>query len=79
MQVAERLDPLPIMTIKTRRVLKGHQGKVLCMDWCVKDKRHVVSSSQVTLLVRGRILKFKPGSVSFHSPSVAYARIYLVL
>jgi len=46
MQVAERLDPLPIMTIKTRRVLKGHQGKVLCMDWCVKDKRHVVSSSQ---------------------------------
>ena len=46
--VADRLDPLPIMTIKSRRVLKGHQGKVLCMDWCVKDKRHVVSSSQVS-------------------------------
>ena len=49
-KVAERLDPLPSMTIKMRRVLKGHQGKVLCMDWCVKDKRHVVSSSQVFVI-----------------------------
>ncbi|KAK2168202.1 hypothetical protein LSH36_19g01046 [Paralvinella palmiformis] len=43
--VAQRLDSLPQLTVKPRRVLKGHQGKVLCMDWC-KDKRHIVSSSQ---------------------------------
>lgn len=34
------------MLIKTKRVLKGHGNKVLCMDWC-KDKRRLVSSSQV--------------------------------
>ncbi|TKC34536.1 hypothetical protein EI555_008185 [Monodon monoceros] len=31
--------------MKTRRTLKGHGNKVLCMDWC-KDKRRIVSSSQ---------------------------------
>lgn len=34
------------LSIKTKRVLKGHGNKVLCMDWC-KDKRRLVSSSQV--------------------------------
>lgn len=45
--VAQRLESLQPLNIKTRRVLKGHQGKVLCMDWCA-DKRHIVSSSQVS-------------------------------
>ena len=44
-QAAERLDPLPNLGIKQRRILKGHAGKVLCMDWS-QDKRHIVSSSQ---------------------------------
>ncbi|XP_064608165.1 guanine nucleotide-binding protein subunit beta-5-like [Liolophura sinensis] len=43
--VAQRLEGLPQLNIKSRRVLKGHQGKVLCMDWST-DKRHIVSSSQ---------------------------------
>ncbi|XP_074650432.1 guanine nucleotide-binding protein subunit beta-5-like [Tubulanus polymorphus] len=43
--VAQKLDSLSNFNIKQRRALKGHQGKVLCMDWC-QDKRHVVSSSQ---------------------------------
>lgn len=44
-EVASRLDPISVLAIKPRRVLKGHQGKVLCLDWA-QDKRHVVSSSQ---------------------------------
>ncbi|CAJ0564902.1 unnamed protein product, partial [Mesorhabditis spiculigera] len=44
-QAAERLDPLGGLGIKQRRILKGHAGKVLCMDWST-DKRHIVSSSQ---------------------------------
>uniref|UniRef100_A0AAR2J9J4 Uncharacterized protein n=1 Tax=Pygocentrus nattereri TaxID=42514 RepID=A0AAR2J9J4_PYGNA len=44
-QVAEKVDPLGQFVMKTRRTLKGHGNKVLCMDWC-KDKRRIVSSSQ---------------------------------
>ncbi|KAI3377735.1 hypothetical protein L3Q82_008879 [Scortum barcoo] len=44
-QVAEKVEVLGALSIKTRRVLKGHGNKVLCMDWC-KDKRRMVSSSQ---------------------------------
>ncbi|KAK2169252.1 hypothetical protein NP493_1191g00013 [Ridgeia piscesae] len=44
-EVAQRLDPLPPFIMKARRILKGHQGKVLCVGWST-DKRHVVSSSQ---------------------------------
>jgi len=44
-QAAERVDQLPSLGVKTRRVLKGHASKVLCMDWS-QDKRHIVSSSQ---------------------------------
>lgn len=51
--VAARLEPVPPLTIKTRKVLKGHQGKVLCSDWC-SDKRHLVSSSQVRQTDRHR-------------------------
>lgn len=45
-QVAEKLEVVGELSIKTKRVLKGHGNKVLCMDWC-KDKRRLVSSSQV--------------------------------
>jgi len=44
--VAERLEVINYLNIKPRRVLKGHQAKVLCSDWS-PDKRHIVSSSQV--------------------------------
>lgn len=43
--VAERLEGIPFVNIKPRRVLKGHQAKVLCTGWS-PDKRHIVSSSQ---------------------------------
>jgi WD40 repeat protein len=43
--VAEKLEALPPFTTKSRRILKGHQGKVLALDWS-NDKRHMVSSSQ---------------------------------
>lgn len=44
-KVAEKVEGLGAFTMKTRRILKGHGNKVLCMDWC-KDKRRIVSSSQ---------------------------------
>uniref|UniRef100_A0A671KUP4 Guanine nucleotide-binding protein subunit beta-5-like n=1 Tax=Sinocyclocheilus anshuiensis TaxID=1608454 RepID=A0A671KUP4_9TELE len=44
-QVAEKTEALGQFVMKTRRTLKGHGNKVLCMDWC-KDKRRIVSSSQ---------------------------------
>jgi len=44
-KVAEKVEVVGALAIKTRRVLKGHSNKVLCMDWC-KDKRRLVSSSQ---------------------------------
>ncbi|KAM6980576.1 guanine nucleotide-binding protein subunit beta-5b [Aplochiton taeniatus] len=44
-QVAEKVEVLGTFNVKTRRILKGHGNKVLCMDWC-KDKRRLVSSSQ---------------------------------
>ncbi|CAG9564389.1 unnamed protein product [Danaus chrysippus] len=43
--VAERLETINFPTLKLRRMLKGHQAKVLCADWS-PDKRHIVSSSQ---------------------------------
>lgn len=44
--VSQRLEGMAQLSIKPRRVLKGHQAKVLCADWS-SDKRHIVSSSQV--------------------------------
>jgi guanine nucleotide-binding protein subunit beta-5 len=44
--VAERIENMTGVNIKPRRLLKGHQAKVLCLDWS-QDKRHIVSSSQV--------------------------------
>ncbi|CAL4089692.1 unnamed protein product, partial [Meganyctiphanes norvegica] len=59
--VAARLENLPPLNIKPRRVLKGHQGKVLCSDWC-HDKRHLVSSSQTSQ----RILSIRYIFVTFY-------------
>ncbi|KAL6433657.1 hypothetical protein ACFW04_005738 [Cataglyphis niger] len=44
--VADRLEAINCINVKPRRILKGHQAKVLCSDWS-PDKRHIVSSSQV--------------------------------
>lgn len=44
-QVSDALEPIQGLNIKVRRSLKGHNAKVLCLDWC-SDKRHLVSSSQ---------------------------------
>lgn len=40
-----RLEILPVLNIKQRRLLKGHMGKVLSCCWAYDD-RHLVSSSQ---------------------------------
>ena len=48
-KAAGKVEVITNFTMKQRRHLKGHQGKVLCMDWS-QDKRHIVSSSQVILL-----------------------------
>lgn len=45
--VAERLESISLPNIKPRKLLRGHQAKVLCSDWS-PDKRHIVSSSQVS-------------------------------
>lgn len=45
--VADKLEIITFLNIKLRRILKGHQAKVLCSDWS-PDKRHIVSSSQVS-------------------------------
>lgn len=46
--VSQRIDSLLLSPLKVRRILKGHQGKVLCLNWA-QDRRHLVSSSQVCL------------------------------
>lgn len=43
--IADRLEVISYLNIKPRRILKGHQAKVLCSNWS-PDKRHIVSSSQ---------------------------------
>ena len=45
-RAAGKIDAISNFSMRQRRQLKGHQGKVLCMDWST-DKRHIVSSSQV--------------------------------
>lgn len=48
--VAQKLETIHNFQLKQRRVLKGHQGKVLALDWC-SDKRHIASTSQDGKLV----------------------------
>lgn len=47
-EVTKKIENMTQFNMKARKVLKGHHGKVLCMDWS-KDKRHIVSSSQVCM------------------------------
>lgn len=49
--VADRLETINFINIKTRKTLKGHVSKVLCSDWS-PDKRHLVSCSQVKVFRR---------------------------
>ncbi len=37
----------PVMAMKSRKVLKGHRGKVLHFDWSA-DKSHVLTAGQVS-------------------------------
>lgn len=46
---AERVEALTALNMKARRVLKGHQGKVLAMDWSRVDPRRLISASYVRL------------------------------
>lgn len=48
--MAQKLDPITSFQLKSRRSLKGHQSKVLAIDWSC-DKRHIASSSQDGKLV----------------------------
>ncbi|WVO12662.1 hypothetical protein L204_100267 [Cryptococcus depauperatus] len=43
--MANDIPPLPRMTLKVRRTLKGHLAKVYALHWAA-DKRHIVSASQ---------------------------------
>ena len=45
--VAQKLDAINGLQLKARRVLKGHQVKLLSIDWS-GDKRHIASTSQVS-------------------------------
>ena len=49
-QVAEGIEAVHGLNVKVRRSLKGHNAKVLCLDWSI-DKRHLVSSSQVRIII----------------------------
>lgn len=64
--VAERLEIINYMNIKPRRVLKGHQAKVLCSDWS-PDKRHIVSSSQVQINIFTFLIFYGIGSFLLHN------------
>ncbi|KAG0765899.1 hypothetical protein G6F57_010117 [Rhizopus arrhizus] len=44
-QVAQKVDRLPRLTMKARRILKGHLAKVYALEWST-DKKHIVSASQ---------------------------------
>uniref|UniRef100_A0A4W5R3B5 Uncharacterized protein n=1 Tax=Hucho hucho TaxID=62062 RepID=A0A4W5R3B5_9TELE len=71
-QVAEKVDGLGQFIMKTRRTLKGHGNKVLCMDWC-KDKRRVVSSSQDgKVIVWDAFTTNKVGNLFFFSVQKGY-------
>lgn len=43
--MANDTPPLPRMTMKVRRTLKGHLAKIYALHWS-EDKRHIVSASQ---------------------------------
>lgn len=43
--MAADIEPLPRVTMRPRRTLKGHLAKIYAMHWS-QDKRHLVSASQ---------------------------------
>jgi len=43
--MANDTAPLPRLTLKVRRTLKGHLAKIYSLHWAT-DKRHIVSASQ---------------------------------
>eukprot|EP00794_Sanderia_malayensis_P009597 gene9597-10584_t len=43
--ISEKVPMLQVPQLKTRRTLKGHQSKILCLDWA-SDGQHLISSSQ---------------------------------
>ncbi|XP_026680495.1 guanine nucleotide-binding protein subunit beta-2-like [Diaphorina citri] len=55
--VADRLETITFINIKTRKTLKGHVSKVLCSDWS-PDKRHLVSCSQVKIFQQASLMCF---------------------
>ena len=67
-QVAEAIELVQGLNVKVRRSLKGHNAKVLCLDWST-DKRHLVSSSQVCFLKQSSNEKhiFEMGIMSVQS------------
>lgn len=80
-QVAERVEALGQFVMKTRRTLKGHGNKVLCMDWC-KDKRRIVSSSQVRraccVLLSGFLVSWRRGPERSFAKSFPAFRLCLL-
>lgn len=68
-QVAEKVEGLGQFVMKTRRTLKGHGNKVLCMDWC-KDKRRIVSSSQVRLSLVVLLSRFGTKTLTNHNDNI---------
>lgn len=43
--MAQEVEPLPRITMRQRRTLKGHLAKIYALQWS-NDKRHLVSASQ---------------------------------
>jgi WD40 repeat protein len=82
---ANRLDHLGNLNIKQRRLLKGHQGKVLCLDWSAADKRHIVSSSQDGKMIiwdaftTNKVFDLNKKKVLIHSNAMANPVLILLM
>ena len=62
--VAMKTPALQPLQLKVRRALKGHQAKVLCLDWAA-DGQHMVSSSQVKYYIL--FYPYQPGGYDCYS------------
>lgn len=75
-KLAEKVEDVGTLTIKTKRILKGHGNKVLCLDWCVDNRRMVSSSQDGAVIVWDAYTTNKEHAVSMPSTWVmtcAYA------
>ncbi|CAG5852957.1 unnamed protein product [Menidia menidia] len=72
-QVAEKVELVGALSIKTRRVLKGHGNKVLCTDWC-KDRRRLVSSSQDGKVIVWDAFTLNKGSDALNAAQISNTR-----